>query len=458
MRKNANANTPSANNAHMFEQFRPLLGGWVRTTHDALLVLRAAQDGMIPMVPRRFSDLEKAQLIHSGALFIFEVTASGIIRWTDGHEWSRSRILHDFLIYRELNPNRPDRSSKGTCKANARAGVRGPSSGRDEKGEAMRELIGSLHDNDDFQKGGLMKKCMTITFDSDTPQQREYHIISYYKPEDVIEGRLLPISKLAIFQGMEPSHEWLDRTQLGYPPKIEHDAYGRRVYLGEADDEPVPNSPSRQMPGLAALSKQRGIAYHTNRIPRNKTGRNMPYPRPLLTSHNSATSVVSANTDATVASASPDGVATPKHMPSLSPTSMSSTLSVTSPAEYAAPQVIPFQYYAAQPVYGSYPNDTSVMLSSLPAIDHSAAPRPSPYYPTAFWPASVAAAEDAKAASMHHLQMIAYEQQAMYGPTHPHTGYAYASAYDANYYQPPHTASSAGRDEDMPLSYAEEVI
>ncbi|KZO97403.1 hypothetical protein CALVIDRAFT_480329 [Calocera viscosa TUFC12733] len=231
MRKNANANIPSAHNAHTSEQFRPFVGGWVHTTHDALLVFRAAQDGIIPTTPRRLSDLQKVQYIRSGAIFVFEEKRSGIKRWTDSREWSPSRILHNFLIYRELNPNRPDRSSKGTCKANAKAGLRGSSSGRDEKSEPMRELLGSLRESEDFQKDGLMKKTITIIFDTNTPHQRAHHIISYYTPEDVLEGRLLPISKLAIFQGMEPTHEWLDPTHFRFPPKIEYDSYGYRVYL-----------------------------------------------------------------------------------------------------------------------------------------------------------------------------------------------------------------------------------
>ncbi|KZT60532.1 hypothetical protein CALCODRAFT_480622 [Calocera cornea HHB12733] len=450
MRVNANA-SPS-------EQFRPFVGGWVRTTQDALLLFRAAKEGHINTMPRRLSDLEKVQLIRSGAIFIFEEKRSGIKRWTDSREWSPSRILGNYLIYRELDPNRPDRQSKGTSHASSVSNgkVRRGSTSEETTGP-MRELLGSLKESEDFQKGGLMKKTITITFDTNTPHARAHHIISYYTPEDVLEGRLLPISKLALFQGMEPAHEWLDPTHFRYPPKIEFDNYGYRRYLGEADDEPVPTSPSRHT--LAALSKHRGISYETARTPRSHSSRHVPYTRPVLTSHDSPASISSVMSTATnvptvtTASMTPDGVdgiATPKHMPSLSPTSTSSTLSVTSPTEYTGPQSLPLQYYAQQMSYAyADPNVTGPELSSLPAIDHSAAPRPSPYYPAAFWPTSMAAVEDTKAANMHHLHIIAYEQQqAMYAPAHTHAGYAYAPAYDPYYPQPPQTASSSGAEDD----------
>jgi hypothetical protein len=38
-----------------------------------------------------------------GNVFIYEENASGIKRWTDGVTWSPSRIMGNFLVYRELS-------------------------------------------------------------------------------------------------------------------------------------------------------------------------------------------------------------------------------------------------------------------------------------------------------------------------------------------------------------------
>lgn len=42
-------------------------------------------------------------MIQSGNTFIYEEKTTGIKRWTDGVIWSPSRILGNFLVYRELD-------------------------------------------------------------------------------------------------------------------------------------------------------------------------------------------------------------------------------------------------------------------------------------------------------------------------------------------------------------------
>ena len=78
----------------------PPWSGWIETTGDALLILEAARRGMIPRVTRRLVDSER-KMITSGSVFVFDEDESGIKRWTDGFFWSPSRILGNFLLYRE---------------------------------------------------------------------------------------------------------------------------------------------------------------------------------------------------------------------------------------------------------------------------------------------------------------------------------------------------------------------
>lgn len=75
--------------------------GLIESTSDALRVFQLCRQGKLGRVRRRLHDKER-KLIRSGSVFVFDEYESGIKRWTDGRLWSPSRILGNFLIYREL--------------------------------------------------------------------------------------------------------------------------------------------------------------------------------------------------------------------------------------------------------------------------------------------------------------------------------------------------------------------
>lgn len=79
------------------EDIAPPFHGFIATTYDALLVFEAARRGMIPRVTRRLNDTER-NMVQSGSVFVYDEQESGIKRWTDGHSWSPSRILANFLV------------------------------------------------------------------------------------------------------------------------------------------------------------------------------------------------------------------------------------------------------------------------------------------------------------------------------------------------------------------------
>jgi hypothetical protein len=81
----------------------PTWTGFIHSTWDALIVLESCLSGVLHHIPRRPHDRERANIIASGNVFIYEENASGIKRWTDGVTWSPSRIMGNFLVYRELN-------------------------------------------------------------------------------------------------------------------------------------------------------------------------------------------------------------------------------------------------------------------------------------------------------------------------------------------------------------------
>lgn len=81
----------------------PTWQGFIHTTFDALIILEACLQGKLSHIPRRPHDRERPQIIVGGNVFIYEENASGIKRWTDGVTWSPSRIMGNFLVYRELS-------------------------------------------------------------------------------------------------------------------------------------------------------------------------------------------------------------------------------------------------------------------------------------------------------------------------------------------------------------------
>lgn len=151
--------------------------GWIETTGDALLILEAARRGLIPRVTRRLVDSER-KMITSGSVFVFDEDESGIKRWTDGFFWSPSRILGNFLLYRETEKrgaghrsSRADREHNPDATDPSNYNVEGVKSegqtlsrprseasrlGIDRQRE--RSLVGSLTNSYKFKPGGMMKK------------------------------------------------------------------------------------------------------------------------------------------------------------------------------------------------------------------------------------------------------------------------------------------------------------
>jgi len=145
----------------------PPWSGWIETTGDALLILEAARRGLIPRVTRRLVDTER-KMITSGSVFVFDEDESGIKRWTDGFYWSPSRILGNFLLYRET-----DKRGAGSRSAKERevferdntmhgdGALSRPKSLSGHLGvskQRERTLVGSLTNIYKFKQDGLMKK------------------------------------------------------------------------------------------------------------------------------------------------------------------------------------------------------------------------------------------------------------------------------------------------------------
>ncbi|KAL3954440.1 hypothetical protein ACCO45_010003 [Purpureocillium lilacinum] len=174
--------------------------GYIASTLDALLLFECALSGRISQVSRRPNDRERQDLIKSGSIFIYQESATGIKRWTDGKSWSPSRILGNFLIYREMDKPFPPGQKKRAMKRLASGSLGGltNSNGRlhsdngdfpshaSKQARHLRLIIGSLVDSFSFKENGLVKKTISIKY-----HNVSHRIISYYSVEDVIQGKLL---------------------------------------------------------------------------------------------------------------------------------------------------------------------------------------------------------------------------------------------------------------------------
>ncbi|KAF1346488.1 Gti1/Pac2 family-domain-containing protein, partial [Delphinella strobiligena] len=170
---------------------QPTWTGFVQNSMDGLMLFEACLSGKLHHVPRRPHDRERGNLIKSGSVFIYEENASGIKRWTDGVAWSPSRILGNFLIYRELEKPFPPGEKKRAMKRKRSQELDGRQPKTDSVGaqdndkEMERQLIGSLVDSYGFRPNGLVKKTMSISLNGVS-----HHLVSYYTVEDVKQRRL----------------------------------------------------------------------------------------------------------------------------------------------------------------------------------------------------------------------------------------------------------------------------
>ncbi|KAI8367813.1 Gti1/Pac2 family-domain-containing protein, partial [Choanephora cucurbitarum] len=173
--------------------------GFIETTTDALLIFEACRRGILPKISRRLQDRERGA-IRSGTIYVFDEKESGIRRWTDGLVWSPSRILANFLIYRELD-GRESLHQKQHMETS-----------RDRE----RNLVGSLTDTYKFKKGGLIKKTISIHLNGSIQ-----HLISYYTKSDVLESKLSTPSSVPEISSLQIAPDLLLKQSFRVPPSVE---------------------------------------------------------------------------------------------------------------------------------------------------------------------------------------------------------------------------------------------
>ncbi|KAF4571078.1 hypothetical protein EYR36_001652 [Pleurotus pulmonarius] len=216
--------TTNANSADV-----PAFIGFVDSTYHALRLINAARQGLIPRITRRLNDSERRTMIKSGAVFVFSVEESGIKRWTDGLLWSPSRIVGNFLVYREIN----ERSSSRVGNKRAYHSPEAPSRGIGGQSDlgAGHKTSTSTTDQGTFKPNGLIKKTITVTVEGS-----DLHLISYYTSEDIRLGRLRkPDSRADIATLPMPPHIFR-LTNFRTPPKVEIGPDGKARLVSDGDN------------------------------------------------------------------------------------------------------------------------------------------------------------------------------------------------------------------------------
>jgi len=216
-------------------QLTPTFQGHIASTHDALILFEACLSGAISHVARRPHDRERSGLIQSGNVFIYEEHSSGIKRWTDGVPWSPSRILGNFLVYRELDRPFPPGEKKRAMKRSktsphglsksldsyggvnsgynlASGGGYDPANPNSLNKETERSLIGSLIDSYGFKDGGLVKKTVSVTIGGIS-----HHLVSYYTVADILNNKFTTPTKDPHFQHIIPRPDLITKQNFRTP-------------------------------------------------------------------------------------------------------------------------------------------------------------------------------------------------------------------------------------------------
>ncbi|KAG8854819.1 hypothetical protein FRB96_007348 [Tulasnella sp. 330] len=73
----------------------------LRDAQDAHVLFQAVRQGHLQLIRKRLTPPEQ-QALHAGQVFVWADREGSLERWTDGHNWSPSRVRGPFLMYDEM--------------------------------------------------------------------------------------------------------------------------------------------------------------------------------------------------------------------------------------------------------------------------------------------------------------------------------------------------------------------
>ncbi|KAG9290120.1 hypothetical protein G9A89_010426 [Geosiphon pyriformis] len=150
--------------------------GKIPNTNAAAIIFEACRLGVLDRTHRRLLEEEKRS-IRGGEVFVFAENLSGIKRWTDGKNWSPSRVVGDFLVYFELDTRIHNVKRTQELQPTLLARI--------EK-EDLKVQIGNKG-TFIYRKNGLIKKTISLNSENDVE-----HMIIYESPLDTGEKLFSP--------------------------------------------------------------------------------------------------------------------------------------------------------------------------------------------------------------------------------------------------------------------------
>lgn len=210
--------------------------GYIKTPMDAILLLAACdlpappeshKDAVYPprRITRRLLDDERAKLIRSGSVFVWEEREAAMRRWTDGRCWSASRVSGCFLTYRELETRR-----KYVVCAAPLLTARSSSYNLEDAGRLNQ-----------YKRDGLIKQSFSVT----TASKRKLHVISYYRKSDVVMGALKRVSEDAEYLGKLKRYYGLRVDEHEYGDLVSREQEASDVLLAVPEPEDSADRPKR---------------------------------------------------------------------------------------------------------------------------------------------------------------------------------------------------------------------
>ncbi|CAG8693166.1 1664_t:CDS:2, partial [Dentiscutata heterogama] len=172
----------------------------VQTVNDAMIIFEACRRGILQRTTRRLLEKEKEEL-RSGQVYVFDENESGIKRWTDGRLWSPSRIIKDFLVYRELATR--DRSVKRDEPIDEILQRRVQAEGLKVHQCSKGTFI--------LRNNGLLKKTISIKFNG------TYQHMIIYEDGKENEKKLLPPQAFQELRSLQPEEDIVKAEKM---PKV----------------------------------------------------------------------------------------------------------------------------------------------------------------------------------------------------------------------------------------------
>ncbi|KAJ2716938.1 Global transcription regulator sge1 [Coemansia spiralis] len=217
----------------------------ISNTRDALAVFEACRQGILPRVVRRLNDSEKQQIC-AGTVVVFDEKEAKMKRWTDGRVWTPSRIMNNFLVYRELDRKLPP-NQEGLAEIE-----------RWESPGGLAAYPAGAHSSTKgvflYKDRGLLKTTISLSVpdaedeflrqgDFRPLRVHQQHLICYFRPET--HAQLPTPDDMEELQGLRLPLPILRIQRFRRPVKIEmFDATYYDIYDTEEEDQQQPQQPS----------------------------------------------------------------------------------------------------------------------------------------------------------------------------------------------------------------------